>query len=327
MPDRTKFEVIKSVIDRGVIARLRADGTEESIRAAATALADGGAKVIQLILPKPGDEAAVAALIEHLRDQDPEVVLGAGPLDDPDFAASLLNQGLDFVAGSFFDLDMARICNGYKLLYLPLCSDPEEVELAEESGLELIRYGASSPRDLVEVLAERPWSTLSPVQGLRAGEIEPWLQAGAAFISLDFNPAGVDLTGSAADLIWETDQARGLPLFSGVEHVGTYPGPGQNPREIVDWYRDNLGFSVLEGEAFFFVSSSGPGRIEILKETEPVRAHVAIKVRHLGAAIKVLEEKGFAFEPVKDFGRVKAVFLKDLDPAGNKVHLLYQALG
>ena len=161
MPDRNKIEVINAITDQGVIARLKVGEAEPAFQAAVTALADGGAKVIELILPDPKNDEVLVPLIEHLRDQDPDVILGAGPQDNPDYCTRLLNQGLDFIAGSFFDLDTAQICNGYKLLYLPLCSDPEEVELAEESGMELIRYRASSPKDLVEVMAERPWSTLS----------------------------------------------------------------------------------------------------------------------------------------------------------------------
>ena len=66
--------------------------------------------------------------------------------------------------------------------------------------------------------------------------------------------------------------------------------------------------------------------LKVLSAHEPTRAHMAIKVRHLGEAMRVLQQKGFDFEPVKDFGRVKAVFLKQTDPAGNKVHFLYLAL-
>jgi hypothetical protein len=127
-------------------------------------------------------------------------------------------------------------------------------------------------------------------------------------------------------MIWEAARARGLPLFTGVEHTGTYPLEGQDAAEIADWYVDKLGFNKFAGDGSYFVFSEGPGRIEVLTAHEPTRAHMAIKVRHLGEAMRVLQEKGFDFEPVKDFGRAKAVFLKQTDPAGNKVHFLYLAL-
>ena len=89
---------------------------------------------------------------------------------------------------------------------------------------------------------------------------------------------------------------------------------------------DTVSFDIDEGESWYFVHSTGPGRIEILKDHEPTKAHVAIKVRHFELACRMLAGKGIEFEPVKDFGRVKAIFLKQRDPAGHKVHLLYQAL-
>jgi hypothetical protein len=111
-----------------------------------------------------------------------------------------------------------------------------------------------------------------------------------------------------------------------VEHLGIYPEAGQAASKLTDWYNDMFGFVVDEGESWYFVHSSGPGRIEILKDHEPTKAHVAIKVRHFDLACRMLADKGVEFGPVKDFGRVKAVFLKQRDPAGHKVHLLYQAL-
>jgi hypothetical protein len=203
-----------------------------------------------------------------------------------------------------------------------LAQGPEDITAAAELAVELIRIPASRPDDLAEALAANPG--LSLVTDLLPGpeHIAPCLKAGAAVVTF---PAAADAE-KAADMIWEAARARGLPLFSGVEHTGTYPLEGQDATEIADWYVDTLGFQKFEGEGYYFVFSQGPGRIEVLSAHEPTRAHMAIKVRHLGEAMRVLQEKGFDFEPVKDFGRVKAVFLKQTDPAGNKVHFLYLAL-
>jgi hypothetical protein len=109
-------------------------------------------------------------------------------------------------------------------------------------------------------------------------------------------------------------------------YLGIYPQSGQAAGELTDWYNELFGFDVDEGESWYFMHSTGPGRIEILKAHEPTKARVAIKVRHFDLACQTLSDMGVEFEPVKDFGRVKAVFLKQRDPAGHKVHLLYQAL-
>jgi hypothetical protein len=130
----------------------------------------------------------------------------------------------------------------------------------------------------------------------------------------------------ASDNIWYCKEARGEKLFLGIEHIGIYPQLGQPSEELTKWYKKAFDFDIAEGDSWFFAYSSGTGRIEILKDHESTKAHLAIKVRHFERACRALQNMGFELEPVKDFGRIKAVFLKQRDPAGYKIHLLYQAL-
>lgn len=171
-----------------------------------------------------------------------------------------------------------------------------------------------------------------------AGDVPPqresvaaWIRSGAACLEIDAAAIAPDgspraLTAAMTDLLWHVKEARGEKLFCGVEHLGIYPEKGQPAAELTDWYSRMFEFEIDEGPAWYFALSSGPGRIEILKDHEPVKAHVAIKVRHFELGCRLLQEKGIEFEPVKDFGRIKAVFLKQRDPAGHKVHLIFQAL-
>jgi hypothetical protein len=220
---------------------------------------------------------------------------------------------------------------------MPVCRSLQDIEAAEEMGVETVRVHPfepeMTPAFLKALLQDRPWTRV-----MKAGDVEPgpeavaaWIEAGAACIGIDVqamaDPADVErLPGRISDLIWYVKKARGENLFCGVEHLGIYPEEGQAAGELTDWYNEMFGFGIDEGESWYFVHSTGPGRIEILKDHEPTKAHVAIKVWHFELACRMLAEKGVEFEPVKDFGRVKAVFLKQRDPAGHKVHLLYQAL-
>jgi 2-dehydro-3-deoxyphosphogluconate aldolase/(4S)-4-hydroxy-2-oxoglutarate aldolase len=299
---------------------MTAQGVDEAMAAASTQ-ADGGAKLVELSITDESGLQLALDLAGKIQTDDPEIILGAGPVINAADAKSLIEAGLEFISGPF-DAGVAKACNLARVLYLPLAQGPPDITAAAELAAELIRTPASRPDDLAEALAANPG--LSLVTDLLPGpeHIAPCLKAGAAVVTC---PAAAD-AGKAADMVWEAARARGLPLFSGVEHTGTYPLEGQDAAEIADWYVDKLGFNKFAGEGYYFVFSQGPGRIEVLTAHEPTRAHMAIKVRHLGEAMRVLQEKGFDFEPVKDFGRAKAVFLKQTDPAGNKVHFLYLAL-
>jgi 2-dehydro-3-deoxyphosphogluconate aldolase/(4S)-4-hydroxy-2-oxoglutarate aldolase len=320
MTGRKRIDVINALFDRALIARVEAPGVDEAMAAAGTQT-DGGARLVELSIADENDLQFALDLAKKVRSDDPEIILGAGPVIHAADAGTLIEAGLEFISGPF-DAGVAKACNRAGVLYLPSAQGPEDITAAAELGAELIRTPASRPDDLAEVLAANPG--LSLVTDILPGpeHIAPCLKAGAAVVTC---PAAAD-AGKAADMVWEAARVRGLPLFSGVEHTGTYPLEGQDAAEIADWYVDKLGFQKFEGEGYYFVFSQGPGRIEVLSAHESTRAHMAIKVRHLGEAMRVLQEKGFDFEPVKDFGRTKAVFLKQTDPAGNKVHFLYLAL-
>ena len=324
MTERKRIDVINALFDRALIARVTARGVDEAMAAASTQT-DGGAMLVELSIADESGLQLALDLAEKIRTDDPEIILGAGPVIKAADARTLIEAGLEFIGGPF-DIGVAKACNRAGVLYLPSAQGLTDITAAAELAAELVRTPASRPEDLAEALAEALAANpgLNLVTDLLPGpeHIAPCLKAGAAVVTC---PAAAD-AGKAADMVWEAARARGLPLFSGVEHTGTYPLEGQDAAEIADWYVDTLGFNKFEGEGYYFVFSQGPGRIEVLSAHEPTRAHMAIKVRHLGEAMRVLQEKGFDFEPVKDFGRAKAVFLKQTDPAGNKVHFLYLAL-
>ena len=129
-----------------------------------------------------------------------------------------------------------------------------------------------------------------------------------------------DLTVKTLALI---RKARGEALYSGVEHPGLYPTSQVSGREITDWYAKTFGFKVSEGSSSFFLSSDGPGRIEVMKGEPDTQCHIAISVSDFEAAVVYLKAKGIELLEPKIRPTTKAVYLKDPDPAGNIVHLLW----
>jgi len=81
-----------------------------------------------------------------------------------------------------------------------------------------------------------------------------------------------------------------------------------------------------EGASSFFLSSSGPGRIEIMKGPESDKPHIAIRVTDFELACSILKGKGIELEEPKIKSDAKSVFLKGADPAGNRIHLLWNKM-
>jgi 2-dehydro-3-deoxyphosphogluconate aldolase/(4S)-4-hydroxy-2-oxoglutarate aldolase len=332
----SRVDVINAIYERGFVPSFASKDLSEAHRII-KACADGGARVILWRSQNTAGAQLFNSVATELAAKDPMIILGAGALADAQTANAFLDAGAEFIVGANADLEIAHQCHRRKVNYIPVCRSLSDIDAAEEMGVETVRIHGFEPAltaaTLKELLQDRPWTRI-----IKSGDIEPgsesvtaWIQAGAACIGIDVQAmagkrALESLPSEISDHIWYVKKARGENLFCGVEHLGIYPKAGQAASELTHWYNDMFGFHIDEGESWYFVHSTGPGRIEILQDHEPTKAHVAIKVRHFDLACRSLAKKGIDFEPVKDFGRVKAVFLKQRDPAGHKVHLLYQAL-
>lgn len=336
MASYTRLEVISSIYEPGLIPHVHIRD-HKAVIDLLTALVDGGARVIELRISESQDLEVISDLIPHAKENDPVLMLGAGMVDDPETAVRCMDMGADFLSGSVFDPEVARVCNQRKVLYIPTCDDLAETTAAEEMGAEVIRVEDKDPAFIKSIMEQKSWARMMPtlVENPDPGALRPWIEAGAACLSMDVETIKKEavstqdwsaLTEATEACLWAIAQARGNPLFSGVEHVGLYPEEGHGAREIAQWYAQMFGFHLDEGETYFFARSTGPGRIEILKDSEPLKAHVAIKVRNFQAGCDTLRDRGIDLEPPKLLGRIKAVFLKERDPAGNKVHLIYQAI-
>jgi hypothetical protein len=189
------------------------------------------------------------------------------------------------------------------------------------------------PKFIKNILGPCPWVKLMPTGGVEATRenIHAWVKGGAACLGLgselivkDLVQAGdfQGITKKVEQVIWWIKEARGVSLFLGIEHVGLYPDNATGD-EIAEWYASNFVFSKKEGHSSFFVSGQGQGRIEIMKKPEATKCHIAILVSNFEEACKYLQEKGIELEEPKIKENVKAVFLKNPDPAGNKVHIIY----
>ena len=330
-----KHEVVGKILELGLVPVFY-NGDLEIAKKIVQACVDGGAEVAEFT--NRGDFAyeVFSELAKWCNREFSDVILGVGSVIDPATAAIYINSGANFVVGPVFNPEIAKVCNRRKIPYSPGCSSPSEISQAEEMGCDIVKIFPGSrlkPGFVKSVLGPCPWVKLMPTGGVDSTResIFEWIKAGAAalgigsrLISKDLVNAG-DFEGIAKKveqcLLW-IKEARGTPLFLGVEHVGIYPEEVTG-KEVSDWYANTFGFAKKEGRSSFFVSGRGPGRIEIIKKPEAIKCHIAIRVSNFEEACRYLQEKGVELEEPKIKKGVKAVSLKNTDPAGNMVHLLY----
>ncbi|MBC7236458.1 MAG: bifunctional 4-hydroxy-2-oxoglutarate aldolase/2-dehydro-3-deoxy-phosphogluconate aldolase [Chloroflexi bacterium] len=316
------------------------EGNVEVAKKIVAAISAGGGKVIEFT--NRGDRAfrVFEELIVWAEKNHPDVILGAGSVPDPITAGLYINLGANFIVGSLTNPEVAKLCNRRKVAYCPGCGSTSEISFAEELGCEIVKVFPGSqlggPGFVKAILAPTPWSKIMPTGGVRAEyeNLKGWFDAGVVCVGMGSDLVRSDLikaenwdaiTALTAQCLAWIRKARGQKLYTGIEHPGLYPTSRVSAKEIVDWYAKVFDFQVSEGSSSFFLSSSGPGRIEVMKGEPDHPCHIAVRVSDFEAAVEDLKAKGIELEEPRVRPTTKAVYLKNPDPAGNTVHILWMA--
>lgn len=306
------------------------------------ACAAGGSRVVEFT--NRGDFApqVFLELARYVADHLPGVILGAGTVVDAPTAALYIAYGANFIVGPDLNPEVARLCNRRKVAYIPGCGSVSEIGQAEELGAEIVKVfpasGLGGPDFLRALLAPCPWTRCMPTALVKATpeDIRAWIQAGAACLGMGaslITPeclAAQDydgLTRRVAQVLRWIREARGERLFLGVEHVGLYATPETTVDALAAWYRERFGFGATvtpSGTQFLALDPQG-GRIEVLPPSGSVRCHVAVRVADFDAAVEALQAQGVDLEDPIVLPGMKLQYLKEPDPAGNRVHIVWKA--
>lgn len=335
----SRMEVLNRMVETGLVPVFYNRDLETAKKIVAACVA-GGAKVVEFT--NRGDFAyqVFSELVKYFDEQNSDVILGVGSVIDPGTAALYIANGANFIVGPVLNAEVAKVCNRRKVAYCPGCGSASEISRAEELGVEICKIfpggTVGGPAFVKSVMAPCPWTRVMPTGGVAPSEesINGWFGAGVACVGMGSKLITKELVG-AGDYEGITAnvrrtlelirKARGEPLFYGVDHPGLYATEKVTAEEIADWYAQTFGFTVKEGRSSFMVSSAGSGRLEVVKEKATEGCHVAIRASNFEGAVEALGAQGIELEEPKIKPGVKAVFLKQRDPAGNLVHLLWTA--
>ncbi len=334
----SRLEVLNTIMKIGVIPVFYHENFETA-KKIIMACSAAGLKVIEFT--NRGDNAyrIFSDLTEYFSKEDPSVILGVGSVVEAGSACLFIDSGANFVVGPILNAETAKACNRRKVAYSPGCGSATEICQAEELGVEIVKV---FPGDSVggagfvkSILGPMPWTRIMPTGGVEATyeSINAWFKAGVAAVGIGsnlirkewINAGDFDaISQKATDVIDYVRETRGQSVFLGLEHIGLYPSNEIRGQVIADWYRNLFGFREISGNSSIMLSGGEAGKIEILKTEEFNHCHVAIAVSNFEKAIEKLRSDGVELlEPIIK-QNVKAVFLKQSDPAGNRVHLIWR---
>jgi 2-dehydro-3-deoxyphosphogalactonate aldolase len=167
-----------------LVAILRGVRPDEVI-AVAEALAAQGIAIIEVPLNSPDPLASIRLLAERFGNR---LLIGAGTVLTPDLVADVQAVGGRLIVTPNTDLAVIRAAKRHGMIACPGIATPTEAFAALAAGadgIKLFPAEGSNPAALRAMRAVlQPGTLVLPVGGIDAGNMAPWLAAGAAGFGL-----------------------------------------------------------------------------------------------------------------------------------------------
>ena len=200
-----KLRILGKIVDSGLVAVVRAEGSEQASRIA-DACAEGGVGAIEITFTVPGAAAVIADLAR--RDSARDILIGAGTALDPETARIAILAGAQFIVGPSLNPETARLCNRYQIPYMPGAATIREIVEAMECGADIIKIFPGEtlgPAFVKAVRGPLPHACLMPTGGVSVENVGEWIKAGCVAVGV-----GGNLTAGAkrGDFQSITDLAR-----------------------------------------------------------------------------------------------------------------------
>ena len=197
-----RLTVFRTIYEDGLLPLYYTPDPEAAL-AVVKATYEGGCRAFEFV--NRGDFAieVFSHLVKSAAKECPDLIVGAGSIEDAPTAALFIAHGANSCRPSF-DAETSRICNRRKIGYVPGCGSVTEIALAEEHGAELIKVfpgnSVGGPGFIKAVSGPRPWSRLMPTGGVTGDEsnLREWFAAGAAAVGMGSNLV-TDATVKAGD--------------------------------------------------------------------------------------------------------------------------------
>jgi 2-dehydro-3-deoxyphosphogluconate aldolase / (4S)-4-hydroxy-2-oxoglutarate aldolase len=195
----TKTEVLSKIVESGLVAVIRAEGPEQASRMA-EACAQGGAAALEITFTVPGASKVIEHLAKEFRGK---ILVGAGTVLDPETARIAILAGAEFVVSPAVNTATARLCNRYRVPYMPGAATMGEVIEALECGADIVKVFPGEvlgPAFVKAVKGPLPQAQLMPTGGVGIENVAEWIKAGSVAVGVGGNLTAGAKTGDFASI-------------------------------------------------------------------------------------------------------------------------------
>ena len=212
-----KINTLKALKDCGVVAVVRGDSKEVGV-GISKACVEGGVKAIEVAYTNKFANDIIREVSEIYAGQD-DVVIGAGTVLDAETARSAMLAGAKYIVSPAFDLETAKICNRYKVPYLPGVMTINEIISAHEAGVDFVKLfpGSAFGQGYVKAIkGPLPYANIMVTGGVNIDNLDSWIKAGVDAVGIggELNKLGEEgkfdeITSICEGYISKLNEARG----------------------------------------------------------------------------------------------------------------------
>jgi 2-dehydro-3-deoxyphosphogluconate aldolase/(4S)-4-hydroxy-2-oxoglutarate aldolase len=179
-----KLDILRRIIDAGLVAVVRAESSDQAIRIADATL-EGGCPAIEVTFTVPGAPKVIEDLAK--RYSLSQLILGAGTVLDPETARIAILSGASYVVSPSLNTETVRLCNRYQVPAMPGAMTIREVIEGMEAGADVIKLfpgEALGPGMIKAIKGPLPQAPLMPTGGVDLNNVAEWIQAGAVAVGV-----------------------------------------------------------------------------------------------------------------------------------------------
>ena len=107
-----KTDILKKIMDVGVVAVVRAESSEQAIEIAKACI-KGGLSAVEVTFTVPNATGVIESLAKAFKPS--ELIIGAGTVLDSETARIAILAGAKYIVSPAFDLSTAKLCNRYQI--------------------------------------------------------------------------------------------------------------------------------------------------------------------------------------------------------------------
>lgn len=203
-----KFGAVQYLLDKCIVAVVRADSGGDDLVRVVEAVAEGGVQCIEVTMTTPGAIQCIQAAAEKLAGAD--VLLGVGSVLDAETCRMAILAGAEYVVTPTLSVPVVQMARRYGKPVIAGAYTPTEILTAWENGADFVKVfpaNIGGPGYIKALKGPLPQIALVPTGGIDLGNIAEFLEAGASALGVGGNLVNKKLV-AARDFKGLTENAR-----------------------------------------------------------------------------------------------------------------------